>query len=336
MYDAAIAVAIVSNRSPTLTTTSGFSSSNMVGSSSRPRPVDLAMVAGVSPSTIIVTRASGVKPSAWMTSTTEPNRSSSAEAPTTSCSVRSGWACDGPHHRLDAAVVGARPDEHTDFAHAESSRKASSSEAVAVIWPARAATGGPTAARTAPRLVTALRHARPDPHTGAANQLAAACGPAHPPLAQPGQRSRCQPIDGATAGSRQRQSTGHASGAHIGIDVRLRRGPARPGSPGHPRTPGVAGRSTPSGRMNERDEALRLRARRLGVRQPIGQLRDVLVERGRDAAGSRRARAAGAGSGWCPPGCRRTPGARIEHTGLPTIAASIIALVLMPTTAAGV
>ena len=64
MYDAAIAVAMVSNRSPTLTTTSGLSSSNMVGSSSRPRPVDLAMVAGVSPSTIIVTRASGVNPSA--------------------------------------------------------------------------------------------------------------------------------------------------------------------------------------------------------------------------------------------------------------------------------
>ena len=85
-------MAIVSKRSPTLTTTSGFSSSNIVGSSSRPSPVDLAIVAGVSPSTIIVTRASGVKPSASMTSTTEPKRSSSAEAPTMSCSVRSGCA----------------------------------------------------------------------------------------------------------------------------------------------------------------------------------------------------------------------------------------------------
>ena len=63
MYAAATAVAIVSNRSPTLTTTSGLSMPNIVGSSSRPRPVDLAIVPGVSPSTIIVTFASGLKPS---------------------------------------------------------------------------------------------------------------------------------------------------------------------------------------------------------------------------------------------------------------------------------
>ena len=87
-----MAVAIVSKRSPTLTTMSGCSSSNMVGSSSRPSPVDLAIVVGVSPSTIIVTRASGVKPSASMTSTTEPKRSSSADAPTTSCSRRPAWS----------------------------------------------------------------------------------------------------------------------------------------------------------------------------------------------------------------------------------------------------
>jgi len=93
MYDAATAVAIVSKRSPTLTTTSGFSISKIVGSSSSPSPVDLAMVAGVSPSTIIVTLASTTKPSASITSTTAPNRSSSAEAPTTSCSVRSGCDC---------------------------------------------------------------------------------------------------------------------------------------------------------------------------------------------------------------------------------------------------
>ena len=81
---AAIAVAIVSKRSPTLITTSGFRWSKIVGSSSRPRPVDFAIVAGVSPSTIIVTLASAVKPSASMTSTTDPKRSSNADAPTTS------------------------------------------------------------------------------------------------------------------------------------------------------------------------------------------------------------------------------------------------------------
>ena len=85
-------MAIVSKRSPTLTTMSGFSMPKIVGSSSRPNPVDFAIVPGVSPSTIIVTFASGSKPSASITSTTEPNRSSSAEAPTTSCSLRSECA----------------------------------------------------------------------------------------------------------------------------------------------------------------------------------------------------------------------------------------------------
>ena len=46
MYAAATAVAIVSNRSATVTTTSGWSSSNTVGSSSSPSPVDFAIVAG--------------------------------------------------------------------------------------------------------------------------------------------------------------------------------------------------------------------------------------------------------------------------------------------------
>ena len=46
MYAAAIAVAIVSKRSATVTTTSGWSRSKCVGSSSRPRPVDFAIVAG--------------------------------------------------------------------------------------------------------------------------------------------------------------------------------------------------------------------------------------------------------------------------------------------------
>ncbi len=47
MYAAAIAVAIVSKRSATVTTTSGSSISNAVGNSSRPNPVDFAIVAGV-------------------------------------------------------------------------------------------------------------------------------------------------------------------------------------------------------------------------------------------------------------------------------------------------
>jgi len=83
---------MVSKRSPTVTTTSGFSSSKRVGSSSNPSPVDLAIVTGVSPSTIMFTRASGVKPSRSMISTTEPKRSSSADAPTMIWSCRSGCA----------------------------------------------------------------------------------------------------------------------------------------------------------------------------------------------------------------------------------------------------
>ena len=63
MYAAAIAVAIVSKRSATVTTTSGCSSSKTVGSSSRPRPVDFAIVAGVSPSMMKRMVASGAKPS---------------------------------------------------------------------------------------------------------------------------------------------------------------------------------------------------------------------------------------------------------------------------------
>ena len=50
MYAAASAVAIVSKRSPTVTTMSGCSWSKVVGSSIRPSPVDFAIVVGVSPS----------------------------------------------------------------------------------------------------------------------------------------------------------------------------------------------------------------------------------------------------------------------------------------------
>jgi hypothetical protein len=85
-------VAIVSNRSPTVITISGLRISNNVGSSSSPSPVDFAIVTGVSPSTIMLTRASGTKPSRSMTSTTDPKRSRSADAPTTICSVSSGCA----------------------------------------------------------------------------------------------------------------------------------------------------------------------------------------------------------------------------------------------------
>ena len=63
MYVAASAVAIVSKRSPTVITTSGWSRSNAVGSSSRPRPVDFAIVLGVSPSISMNTRSSRSKPS---------------------------------------------------------------------------------------------------------------------------------------------------------------------------------------------------------------------------------------------------------------------------------
>ena len=51
-------------------------------------------------------------------------------------------------------------------------------------------------------------------------------------------------------------------------------------------------------------------------------------------AGTRRSPAADSGSAACLPACRRTRGVSSESTGLPRIAASIIALVLMPTTAA--
>ena len=97
--------------------TSGFRSSKMVGNSRRPSPVDLAIVAGVSPSTIIVTRASGAKPSASMMSTTEPKRSSNADAPTTS-PAQLRVALHRAHDRLDAAVVGSRADDDADFSHA--------------------------------------------------------------------------------------------------------------------------------------------------------------------------------------------------------------------------
>ena len=92
MYAAAIAVEIVSKRSATVTTTSGFRISKIVGSSSRPRPVDFAIVAGVSPSMMKRTLASGAKPSSAMTSTALPERSSSVEAPAMTWSSRSGWA----------------------------------------------------------------------------------------------------------------------------------------------------------------------------------------------------------------------------------------------------
>jgi hypothetical protein len=72
MYVAASAVAIVSKRSPTVMTTSGRRRSNAVGSSSRPRPVDLAIVDGVSPSISMKTRSSATNPSASITSETDP------------------------------------------------------------------------------------------------------------------------------------------------------------------------------------------------------------------------------------------------------------------------
>ena len=90
MYAAATAVAIVSKRSATVTTTSGWSSSKTVGSSSRPSPVDFAIVAGVSPSMMKRIVASGTKPSAVSTSSALPNRSSTSDAPATSWSWRSG------------------------------------------------------------------------------------------------------------------------------------------------------------------------------------------------------------------------------------------------------
>ena len=92
MYVAASAVAIVSKRSPTVITTSGWSRSNAVGSSSSPSPVDFAIVPGVSPSISMKTRSSGSKPSRSITSITVPYRSSKAEAPTTSWSSVSGWS----------------------------------------------------------------------------------------------------------------------------------------------------------------------------------------------------------------------------------------------------
>ena len=92
MYEAAIAVAIVSKRSATVSTTSGWSSSNTVGSSSRPRPVDFAIVAGVSPSMMKRMVASGAKPSMVTTSSALPNRSSTSDAPATSWSSSSGWS----------------------------------------------------------------------------------------------------------------------------------------------------------------------------------------------------------------------------------------------------
>ena len=72
MYAAASVVAIVSKRSPTVSTMSGCSVSKMVGSSSRPSPVDLAIVAGVSPSMSMCTFAAGVKPSPSISLTTDP------------------------------------------------------------------------------------------------------------------------------------------------------------------------------------------------------------------------------------------------------------------------
>ena len=80
MYAAATVVAMVSNRSATVTTMSGWSISNTVGSSRSPSPVDFAIVVGVSPSMISRIRALGRKPSRSMTSTEVPKRSSSVEA----------------------------------------------------------------------------------------------------------------------------------------------------------------------------------------------------------------------------------------------------------------
>ena len=72
MYVAASAVAIVSKRSPTVITTSGSRRSNAVGSSSSPRPVDFAIVDGVSPSISMNTRSSASKPSRSIRSATLP------------------------------------------------------------------------------------------------------------------------------------------------------------------------------------------------------------------------------------------------------------------------
>ena len=92
MYAAATAVAIVSKRSATVTTMSGCRSSKTVGSSSRPSPVDFAIVDGVSPSMMKRIVAFGTKPSRVMTSRALPKRSSTTEAPATSWSWSSGWS----------------------------------------------------------------------------------------------------------------------------------------------------------------------------------------------------------------------------------------------------
>ena len=69
-----MAVAMVSKRSATVSTMSGWSAWNWVASSMVPSPTDFAMVIGVSPSTIECTIASGSKPSRRMTSMAEPKR----------------------------------------------------------------------------------------------------------------------------------------------------------------------------------------------------------------------------------------------------------------------
>ena len=90
----------------------------------------------------------------------------------------------------------------------------------------------------------------------------------------------------------------------------------------------------PCGRMKLRDESLRLGAGASGIAQPIAQLADVLLERGRDpdAAAVLGQQVVEVDRPFLRAGKLLPP--CIENTGRPMIAASIIALVLMPTTAA--
>ena len=128
MYAAAIAVAIVSKRSATVTTSPAAAARRRVGSSSSPSPVDFAIVAGVSPSMMKRIVASGAKPSCVTTSSALPNRSSTSDAPATSCSSRSGWSLDRLERGLDPRVVRAARDDDADLPR--QARSASSSRCV--------------------------------------------------------------------------------------------------------------------------------------------------------------------------------------------------------------
>ena len=165
-----------------------------------------------------------------------------------------------------------------------------------------------------------------------------ALGPAAPAAAR-GARSIIvllgdHSVVACSGGARRRRTAGGERQQHSRDAQWRRRGPPSDRDSSASARIGVQLRSMPCGRRNVdtnwRSSApaprrVRGGCRRAGRRAPRASSR---------RAGSRRSRAACSGSAAFRPACRRSPRSWIVCTGRPMIADSIIALVLMPTTAA--